>query len=112
MPAIQNNLCKISDLLKAMSNDQRLKVICALRKGEKTVTELQDVVDVTQSALSQHLGCLRDQKIVQTRRHGQKVYYSLAKGPCLTVLSCLNDIYTVEGSGPDGFGNPIQMSVY
>jgi ArsR family transcriptional regulator, virulence genes transcriptional regulator len=91
-PVIEYNIRTISDLLKAMSNNHRLRIICSLQKGEKTVGELKDVVDVKQSGISQHLAWLRDQKIVETRRHSQNVYYSLAKGPCRPILQCLNDI--------------------
>ena len=98
IPAIQNNLRAISDLLKAMSNDNRLRIICSLQKGEKTVGELQDLVNVKQSGLSQHLAWLRNQKIVTTRRGSQNVYYSPAKGPRSPILQCLNHICSMRAA--------------
>ncbi len=70
-----------ADMLKALSNPQRLRVMCLLIDGEKTVGELNARIDLSQSALSQHLAVLRDSGLVQTRREAQSVFYSVVAGP-------------------------------
>jgi ArsR family transcriptional regulator, virulence genes transcriptional regulator len=82
-----------ADMLKALSNPQRLRVMCLLIDGEKTVGELNAQVDLSQSALSQHLAVLRDNGLVQTRREAQSVYYSVAAGPVHRIIETLHDIY-------------------
>ena len=66
-----------ADLLGALANPRRLHILCLLTEGEHSVGALADKVDLSQSALSQHLAKLRAQQIVSTRRHGQTIYYSL-----------------------------------
>ncbi|MGI9276246.1 MAG: ArsR/SmtB family transcription factor [Endozoicomonas sp.] len=65
-------------LLKAVSNESRLLILCHLGQGEMSVTELNERFDLSQSALSQHLGVLRRDGLVNTRRESQTIYYSLA----------------------------------
>lgn len=90
-----------ADLLKALSNPQRLRVMCLLIDGEKTVGEINAEVDLSQSALSQHLAVLREGGLVQTRRESQSVYYSVATGPVHKLIRTLHDIYcpTSDGAG-------------
>ena len=66
-----------SILLKALANARRLEILCHLKKGELSVGALEDLVGLTQSALSQHLAVLRRANVVKTRRHAQTIYYSL-----------------------------------
>lgn len=82
-----------ADLLKALSNPQRLRVMCILIDGEKTVGELNAQIELSQSALSQHLAVLRDGGLVRTRRESQNVYYSVADGPVHRVIEALHDAY-------------------
>jgi ArsR family transcriptional regulator, virulence genes transcriptional regulator len=88
-----------ADLLKALSNPQRLRVMCLLIDGEKTVGELNAAVELSQSALSQHLAVLRDGGLVQTRREAQNVYYSVAEGPVHRIIETLHDIYCPSEDG-------------
>ncbi|MBW8850760.1 MAG: winged helix-turn-helix transcriptional regulator [Xanthomonadales bacterium] len=90
-----------AELLKALSNPQRLRVMCLLIDGEKTVGEINAEVDLSQSALSQHLAVLREGGLVQTRRESQSVYYSVAAGPVQQLIRTLHDIYcpTPEDDG-------------
>ena len=69
---------KLLPLLKAVSNENRLLILCHLGKGEMSVTELNERFDLSQSALSQHLAKLRQDDLVSTRRESQTIYYSLA----------------------------------
>jgi DNA-binding transcriptional ArsR family regulator len=61
------------ELLKAMANEWRLIILCQLSEGEKTVSELQGILGLSQSALSQHLAVLRREKIVSARKDAQSV---------------------------------------
>ncbi len=65
-------------LLKMISNENRLLILCHLGMGEMSVTALNERFDLSQSALSQHLAKLRQDGLVKTRRDSQTIYYSLA----------------------------------
>lgn len=82
-----------AELLKALSNPQRLRVMCLLIDGERTVGEINSEIELSQSALSQHLAVLREGGWVQTRRESQNVYYSVAEGPVHKIIETLHDIY-------------------
>jgi len=93
---IESNVEVAVNLLKALSNEKRLLVICALYKGERSVGELEEIVGLSQSALSQHLARLRADNLVNTRREAQTIYYSLNDKATEAVLKCLYDIYSPE----------------
>jgi DNA-binding transcriptional ArsR family regulator len=80
-------------LLKALANESRLMILCNLAAGEMTVGQLNTQVDLSQSALSQHLALLRRDGLVQTRRQAQTIFYSLTEGPAQQVIGVLHDIY-------------------
>lgn len=80
-------------LVKALANDRRLMILCLLVGHERSVGELNDCLDLSQSALSQHLAVLREENLVKTRRDGQTIYYSLVDGPALRILQVLHDTY-------------------
>ena len=82
-----------AQLLKALGNEQRLLVLCNLLAGPLSVGELNERVDLSQSALSQHLALLREAGLVDTRREAQTIYYSLPPGPVTRVKAVLQDIY-------------------
>jgi DNA-binding transcriptional ArsR family regulator len=86
-------------LLKALANEKRLQLLCLLVDGERNVGELNARLDLSQSALSQHLAVLRNDGLVQCRREGQSMLYSLAPGPAQSVLETLHGIYC---SAPQG----------
>jgi DNA-binding transcriptional ArsR family regulator len=77
-------------LLKALANEQRLLVMCSLVDGPKSVGELNERVELSQSALSQHLAVLRAAGVVTTRREGQTIWYALADGPATAVMNALH----------------------
>lgn len=84
-------------LLRALSNEQRLLILCHLSAGEElSVSALMAHVDLSQSALSQHLAKLREEGIVVNRREAQTLYYRLADEKAARVLSVLRDIYCPE----------------
>lgn len=80
-------------MLKALANESRLMILCLLADGERSVGQINEGVDLSQSALSQHLAVLRNEGLVTTRRDAQTIYYSLAKGPARRVIRLLHDIY-------------------
>ncbi|WP_254460606.1 ArsR/SmtB family transcription factor [Xanthomonas sacchari] len=80
-------------LLKRLGNEKRLQLLCLLAEREQSVGELNACVDLSQSALSQHLALLREDGLVQTRRDGQTIYYSLVPGPVQRILEVLHGIY-------------------
>jgi len=80
-------------LLKALANESRLMIMCNLSEGEMTVGQLNELIPLSQSALSQHLALLRRDGLVKTRRQAQTIYYSLVDGPASQVIGVLHDIY-------------------
>lgn len=87
------NARRASALLKAMSNERRLMILCQLAEGEKSVGALQALVGLSQSALSQHLARLRRDNLVKTRRSAQTIFYSLANADASTVMEALYSLY-------------------
>jgi DNA-binding transcriptional ArsR family regulator len=83
-------------LLRAMSNERRLLILCELGSGELSVGEIQERVGLSQSALSQHLAVLREQDLVATRREAQTIFYSIADPAALKVIATLASIYCPE----------------
>ena len=71
---LEQNARKASALLKAMANERRLLILCLLAQGEKSVSELEALVSLSQSALSQHLARLRRDRLVTSRRVAQTLY--------------------------------------
>ncbi len=90
---VQENVEKAALLLKSLSNEKRLHIICSIYDGEKNVGELEKIVGLSQSALSQHLGRLRRDGIVKTRRDAQTIYYSIKSDEAHYIIKALRDIY-------------------
>ncbi|MCC7046649.1 MAG: winged helix-turn-helix transcriptional regulator [Alphaproteobacteria bacterium] len=96
---LRRNARRASLLLKAMSNERRLMILCHLAEGEKSVGGLEAVVGLSQSALSQHLARLRRDKLVTTRRAAQTIYYALAGREAAAVMASLHDLYCKPARG-------------
>jgi DNA-binding transcriptional ArsR family regulator len=90
---MHDNAFRASALLKAMSNQHRLMILCQLAPGEKCVSELEEIIGLSQSALSQHLARLRRDNLVKTRRQAQTIFYSLEGEEASAVISVLYDLY-------------------
>ncbi|WP_460456957.1 ArsR/SmtB family transcription factor [Arenimonas alkanexedens] len=86
-----------ADLLKAMANPQRLRVLCLLIEREMSVGEINALVDLSQSALSQHLAVLREKSLVSTRREAQAVYYSVSDGLVHDIIETLHTAFCSPG---------------
>ena len=90
---MQANAEQASSLLKSLANPARLLVLCALLDRAHTAGELEELVGLSQSALSQHLARLRKEKLVTTRRDGQKIFYSLDDNDVRCILEALHSVY-------------------
>ncbi len=97
---LKANARKASILLKAMSNERRLLILCSLVEGELSVGQMERMVDLSQSALSQHLARLRHDGLVATRRDAQTIYYSLKGDEARTMIETLHDLYCKPAAAP------------
>ncbi|AZQ12744.1 MULTISPECIES: ArsR/SmtB family transcription factor [Shewanella] len=79
--------------LKAIANPYRLMILCLLLDNELSVTELNEIVPLSQSALSQHLAVLRAEDLVDTRKSSQLVYYKLKNEQVTDIISILHKRY-------------------
>ena len=93
---MQDHASDAAGLMKALGNESRLMILCVLTEGERSVGELNELIPLSQSALSQQLARLRQQGLVDTRRESQTIYYSLSSGPADRVINLLHDIYCGE----------------
>jgi len=80
-------------LLRLLSNEKRLMVLCQLADGELSVGEIQSRVGLSQSALSQHLALLRDEGVVATRRESQTIYYRVADHAAMRIIETLAELF-------------------
>jgi DNA-binding transcriptional ArsR family regulator len=85
-----------AQLMKALGNEQRLLILCNLLERPLSVSEINERVQLSQSALSQHLALLREQGMVETRREAQSIYYSLPPGAVTRIMAVLQEIYCSE----------------
>ena len=79
--------------LKVLANEDRLLLLCQLSQGELCVSDLEERLDIRQPTLSQQLGVLRTEGVVNTRREGKRIFYSVADANLLQVLAALYSIY-------------------
>lgn len=91
--ALDNHRKQAVRLLKALANEHRLSILCTLRSGEVSVSELVKSLPLSQSALSQHLAWLRGEQLVAPRREAQAVYYRLNNYQAERIIQVLNDLY-------------------
>ncbi len=77
------------DMLKTLSNPDRLLLLCQISQGECCVSDLEEALDIHQPTLSQQLGVLRNEGLVDTRRDGKRIYYSVASKEALAVMQVL-----------------------
>ncbi|MFG6416906.1 metalloregulator ArsR/SmtB family transcription factor [Roseateles sp. DC23W] len=79
--------------LKLLANPERLLLLCQLSQGEMSVGDLEAVLGIHQPTLSQQLGVLRGEGVVDTRRDGKRIFYSVSDPRVLQVLAVLYDLY-------------------
>lgn len=95
-----------SALMKALANEKRIAILCHLMYGEKSVGEMEQLLDLSQSALSQHLARLRASRLVKTRRVAQTIYYSLEGAHAEIMLSALHRASVTEAGQPRAMSHP------
>ena len=105
-PSLMNAAAnRASELLKSLANRHRLLILCQLIEGERPVGELAAFLGVRDSTVSQHLALLRKDGLVETRRDGQTIYYSIASPEAKRVLETLYSLYCAPACGgaqPEG----------
>lgn len=97
MKEIEKHAKSASEMLKAISHEDRLVILCLLNQKEMTVGELLEHTSLSQSAFSQHLKVLREKSLVKTRRESQTVYYSIKNYDINKILESLYQIYCKQG---------------
>ena len=90
---ITEKSAQAAGLLKLLSNQHRLLILCHLVETELCVSELESRLDISQSSLSQHLARLREQGIVDFRKESTTVYYRLADPKAAKVLETLHELF-------------------
>jgi ArsR family transcriptional regulator len=90
---IAANATTASNFLKAISHEGRLMILCHLVSGEKSVTELEDLLSARQAAVSQQLSRLRLEGLVIPRRDGKAIYYRLADDRPKRILEIVYDLF-------------------
>ena len=78
------------NLMKVLANADRLLLLCQLSAGEKSVGELETLLNIRQPTLSQQLTVLRENQLVGTRRDGKNIYYSITSQPALAIMHVLS----------------------
>ncbi|TIP10428.1 helix-turn-helix transcriptional regulator [Mesorhizobium sp.] len=96
---------KASDLLKALSHESRLLILCLLAEGERSVSELEDIMRMPQATVSQQLARLRLDGLVNTRRDGRTIYYSIASREVASVIGALYDLFCAPVRSPEQRGD-------
>jgi DNA-binding transcriptional ArsR family regulator len=94
---MQVHAADAANLMRAFGNESRLMILCTLAEGERSVGELNEIIPLSQSALSQQLARLRREGLVKTRRESQVIHYSLCEGPADRVINVLHDIFCGTG---------------
>ena len=90
---MRHNATEAVVLLRTLAHEDRLLLLCQLSLQEMCVSELETTLGILQPTLSQQLGVLRREGLVETRREGKHIFYKVSPGPALDILTQLHDIY-------------------
>ncbi|HVU20685.1 MAG TPA: metalloregulator ArsR/SmtB family transcription factor [Rhizomicrobium sp.] len=93
LKAMRRNAGQAAAMLRMLSHEARLAVLCELATGERSAGALVESSGLSQSALSQHLAKLREEGLVETRREGQTVFYALSDKKAARIIDVLHEIY-------------------
>lgn len=93
MDQMVQSACEAASFLKAISHEGRLMILCHLATGEKSVTELEELLSARQAAVSQQLSRLRTEGLVTPRREGKAIYYSLTDRRAVQILDVVYDLF-------------------
>ncbi len=100
---LMRNAHQASHFLKALSHETRLVLLCLLSEGERSVTDLENILALRQPAVSQQLARLRLDGLVSTRRDGKVIYYSIASEDIRRAIMLVYDVFCKEG--PEAVNN-------
>jgi DNA-binding transcriptional ArsR family regulator len=95
LSVMQASAEKACALLKVLANPDRLLLMCQLSQGELCVSDLEEQLGIRQPTLSQQLGVLRDSALVETRREGKSIFYSIASKEAIAVMNVLYEQFCV-----------------
>ena len=87
------NCARVAKILKSMAHPQRLFILCSLHQKECTVSELEELTEASQPLISQHLQRMRHEELVDSRREGNFVYYSVNDQYVKVLLDALENLY-------------------
>ena len=96
LPLLRGAIGQAVTTLKLLANEDRLLLLCQLSQGEKCVGELEEQLGIRQPTLSQQLGVLRGEGVVDSRRQGKNIYYSVTDPALLEILAVLYRLYCPE----------------
>ncbi len=99
---MESNARQATDFLKALAHEGRLLTLCHLASGEKSVTELENLLSSRQAAVSQQLARLRLEGLVRYRREGKTIYYSLADGRAKRMIEVMHEMFCGDDRGDGG----------
>lgn len=88
-----NGVIKAAKMLKAAANEKRLSILLLIKEQEMSVGQIEEMVDLSQSALSQHLAILRTENVVKTRRKAQTIFYTLKDERVKKMLDLLEELF-------------------
>lgn len=90
---LQTQARRASELMKALSHETRLLILCLLTEKEMSVSELEEIIGLSQAAVSQQLARLRLERLVSTRREGRQIYYRIVDKEVNTIIESLYDLF-------------------
>ncbi|MCE7528826.1 metalloregulator ArsR/SmtB family transcription factor [Polynucleobacter sp. IMCC 29146] len=93
---MQHSAGEAVKLLKALTHPDRMLLLCQISKGERCVGELENLLNIHQPMLSQHLGALKRAKLVKTRRVGKNIYYAVANDFAMSIIDQLYRHYCLK----------------
>ncbi len=95
---MMENAREATSFLKAIANEHRLMILCLLAEGERSVGELEELLELRQPTLSQQLARLRSDDLVNTRRDGKSIHYSLSSPETQKVVQLLYELFCAENA--------------
>ncbi len=85
-----------AEICKTMANAKRLEILHALKGGDKTVSELVNILDIPKANVSQHLSVMKSKGVLKPRRNGTNVYYSIAIPKVIKVCNLMREVLTEQ----------------
>ena len=84
---------RAAEFLKALAHENRLMILCILSEGEKSVSELERLLDLRQPTVSQQLARLRADGLVSARRDGKTIFYSVASAEARVIVGAVYQVF-------------------